>query len=378
MFRSLVRALRFLGLLLTIGLAFLATPTFALRPFGTLLPTDLFASYPSLLQLQRWLIEDVTRLSLLLTGWTALAFGLLAAPWPFDAIPRAPAPPTQHKPRRYRGLWRTLGLLFVFLAIAATVSMAVLQETAATPTIIHGLWLASILCLLLAAGLLTAPAPTVSPPAPYPHPTRGWGGLLLLLLLMLGFYSWQLATIPITIDDATANLGLQAAALAQGETTALFAVEPTLAQPDNLRHTFALAPTALLVWLTGDLLFSTRFMGVLMALLCGGATWLLAGELFDRRPHMLPSGILLEDNGQLPAIIATVLVLVNSAILYYSQGPIVLDAVAWGTLGCWALLRGQRTNDRLAMTLSGVLLGVAYLFHGSALAFGLTALFWWL
>jgi hypothetical protein len=78
------------------------------------------------------------------------------------------------------------------------------------------------------------------------------------------------------------------------------------------------------------------------------------------------------------AISATWLVIFNIALFTFSRHPILLEATAWGTLGCWALLRGMRMADRLAIGLSGVLMGLSYLFHGGALVFVLTALLWWL
>ncbi len=371
-----MRAIRFVMLLIVLAVALLATPTFDLRPFATLLPTDFMADSTRLLQFRQWVMNDLARASLLLTSCAALTFGLLTAPWPFDEAAAATiAAPQAADNRRGRRRWWGGALLFL-MAVAASGSLLFWPSPLPVP-IVHLLWVTSSLFLLGAAALWTV-HPTAIRADHRPWPRVGWRTLVLILFLSLLFYSWKLTTLPAVVDDAVAQMGLRSLALARGEQTSFFAVEPTLSAPDNQLFTVALAPTALLIWITGDLLLSTRLLGLVAALLCAGATWLVALELFARRPTPPNAPLPLEDDGRSLALIATLLVLCNVAVLAFSRRPILLEATAWGTLGCWALLRGMRTADRLAIGLSGVLVGLSYLFHGGALVFILTALLWWL
>ncbi len=392
-----VRLIRFILLLVVFAVALIATPTFALHPFASLLPTDFMPDSTLVQQFRQWVTDDLAYFSLLLTGCAALTFGLLAAPWPFAApLPtlsntRSLAVGSMHPVKDRRRRW-WLGLLLLVVALAATVGALFWQQQGGETLLVHLSWAAGSLLFLLAASLLTSASvlltaqgrvETVSSQVLSPRYTVGWRALLLLLLLSLLLYSWQVTTVPTIVDDVVATVGLQGLALVRGEESALFSVEPTVSQSDNQLLYGAIAPTALLIWLTGDLLLSTRLIGLLAALLAVGATWLIALELFTRQPT-LPDGMVspdgrvpVEDNGRSAMIVATFLVMVHIAVLYYSRRPILLEALAWGTMGCWALLRGMRTHDRLAIALSGMLLGVSYLFYGSALTFLLTALLWW-
>ncbi len=391
-----VRVIRFILLLAVIVIAFIATPTFALRPFASLLPTDFMADSVPIQQFRQWVTDDLARFSLLLTSCAALTFGLLAAPWPFDATlfmptgTRSQATAVTDRPRRRRLRWWS-GLLLLLVALGGTIGLLFWQQRNGETVLLHLSWVGSSLFFLMAASLLTPqsvlPAQSrVDSVTGAPSTLRytvGWRALLLLLFLFLLLIGWKVTTAPAVVDDAVAAIGLQGLAMTEGEQPALFSVAPLLSQSDNLVFQVAIVPTALLIWVTGDLLLSTRLIGLLAALLAVGATWLIALELFTRRPTP-PGGSTLiaeftpiEDNDRSAMIVATFLVMIHIALLYYSRQPILLEAMAWGTMGCWALLRGLRTHDRLALALSGLLLGISYLFHGGALTFLLTALLWW-
>lgn len=394
----LVRAIRFILLLVVFAVALIATPTFALRPFASLLPTDFMPDSALVQQFRQWVADDLAHFSLLLTSCAALTFGLLAVPWPFTAVLPTPSATRSQVagsvlPTGRRRLRWWSGLLLLLAALVATASALFWQQQHSEPLLVHLGWVAGALLFLLAASLLTPSSilltrqgrvESISSPPLSLRYTVGWRSLLLLLLLALLLYSWKTAAMPVVVDDLVATVGLQGLALVRGEEPALFSVEPTLSQSDNQLFQVAIVPTALLIWLTGDLLLSTRLIGLLAALLTIGATWLIALELFTHRQPM-PNGTIspnepmpVQENGRSVMLVATCLVMAHIAVLYYSRRPVLLEALAWGTMGCWALLRGMRTHDRLAVALSGALLGVSYLFHGSALTFLLTALLWWL
>jgi len=385
-YRLPVRVIRFLLLLVVLAVVFIATPTFGLQPFASLLPADFFADSLLLQQFRLWVMTDVARYSLLLTSCAALTFGLLAVPWPFDA-PRT-YPSSAHSQttaplakRAYRRWW---GLLLLLGAIAGTITLLFWPQLRVENWINHLLWVGAILLLLCASALLTplSARRTVQKTAGDQRSALryriGWRPLGLLLLLVLLLYGWKLTSLPPVVDEQVASVGLQGLAMARGEQATLFTIEPTISLPDNQQFHLSLVPTALLIWLTGDLLLSTRIVGLLAVFLLVGATWLVALELFTRRPSEPNAFRPIEDNGRTMMLVATVLVITHIAVLYYSRHPMLLGAVGWGTMGCWALLRGMRTADRLAIALSGVLLGLSALSHGSAITFLLTALLWWI
>ncbi|HRW06384.1 MAG TPA: hypothetical protein P5121_14870, partial [Caldilineaceae bacterium] len=391
-----MRAIRFLALLIVLAVAFIATPTFELRPFASQIPTDFMADSALVAHFRQWVTDDIARSSLILTSWAALTFGLLAVPWPFPgtAVASATVQRTQAVQaaggRRQLRWWGGLGL--VVLATIASVGTVLSLLRIGEGPLAQLLWVGSMLLLLLGGALLAATRPAMSekrsgaatafaavnPVSEPPRPTDSWRTLLVILILSLILYGWKLTTLPPQVDDATAHLGLHALAMTTGAETELLTVVPAISHPEEKLFGVAAASTALFYEITGDLLLSTRLVGLLAAMACALATWLLAVELFARRATFAAGPVPLEDQGQLPTLIATWLVLFNMAVIYFSRQPILLEATAWGILGCWALLRSFRTHDRLTLCLSGLLVGFGYLLHGSALVFGITALLWWL
>lgn len=396
----LVRAIRFVALLCVIAIVFLATPTVELRPFATLLPDDLIGDSPFLQRFQQWVAEDLAQISLLLTSCAAVTFGLLAIPWPYTAPSRlsadilskrtarsqAPAHFTLHQTTagQQRGVRHWFGGFVIFLALGSTaLSLFRLQQIGDEDSLVHLFWILGILFLLTATGILTDSALVNRTHGMAAQPTKrsfsSWPTLLVVLFFALLLYGWQLTTVPATIDDDLAGIGLQALAMAEKRIPVrLFAPLPTLSQPNTHLFTLAITPTALLTWITGDLLLSTRLMGLFAALFCAVGTWLVGVELFmrpaDAPTHRAP----IEDDGQSLGILAAMLLVTNMGIIYFSRYPLLLEATAWGIFGCWTLLRGMRMYDRLVLTLSGILLGISLLFHASALAFLLIGLLWWI
>lgn len=407
--RNSVRALRFFALLLAVLIAFIATPTFEWKPLATHLPADLFEDWALFTLFHQWVMQDLARFALLLTGGAGLTFGLLTTPWPLQRLPVAALPNAIQPPprRRVQGGRRWAGVCLIVVALigngaAGTLYFMNSRETA----LLHGLWVSSLLLFLVAAGLLTnlrrppaqqqqtiqadgssvTGASTVT--AAHPHRVSrisspvGWPRLLALLFFAFLLYGWSLTTLPGSIDEATARVGLHVLTLKGSEAVTLFAPIPALSVPAQPLFGFALTPTALFTRFSSDLLFGTRVAGLMAALLCTLGIWLVGTEIFarpvdpdsDRNEIFAP----IEDNGQSLTAVATLLLMANMGVLYYSRLPIVLTATAWGIVGSWALLRGIRLTDRLALALSGMLIGLGLLFHNSALAFGIMALLWWL
>jgi len=398
-----VRAIRFVLLLIVLAVAFIATPTFELRPLASHLPPDFLSDSALLAAFRQWVAGDVARMSLVLTSWAALTFGLLAVPWPFytgslhkgsffshsqasQAQTQAQTQQSQEPTRRSISVRWWFGMVLILAAVIAVAGMFVILLRVGDLPSAHLLWVVGILLLLLGASLFPRPlSPTAmttgdTGPMPFlsqPRATSGWPLVLFVVLLGAMLYSWKLTVTPASVDDTTAQLGLQALAMANGETPLLFHVQDALSHADERIFGVAAVSTTFFYWITGDLLLSTRLIGLAAALFCAIATWLVGIELFARRATPANVSIPIEDNGQSPALIALWLVLFNMAVLYFSRRPILLEAMAWGTMGCWALLRAFRTRDRLALSLSGVLVGFSYLLHGGSITFGITTLLWW-
>lgn len=394
-----MRAIRFVTLLIVLAVAFVATPTFELRPFASQLPPDLLTDSELLASFRQWVADDLARMSLILTSWAALTFGLLAVPWPYPTgtsfsythYTQSNAS-TTGSTRHHRSARWWFGLSIILLAIIAIIGMLGMLIRVGEAPFAHLLWVVGLLLLLLGAGLLARPLPpptptsagtTSSPTLSQPRITAAWPLILFTLLLGLILYSWKLTESPANVDEQTAQLGLRALALTTDETPKLFHAQTAVSGIDEAVFDeasvfgVALVSTTLLYWVTQDLLLSTRLIGLLAALSCAVATWFVGIEIFARRTKPVDASVPIEDNGQSPALMAVWLVLFNLAILYFSRRPIVLEATAWGTMGCWALLRGFRTHDRLVLGLSGVLVGFSYLLHGGAIIFVCTTLLWW-
>jgi len=409
-----VRLLRFLALILVVAIAysaqFILHPP-PLSPPDLLLPPQFYALLPDLSHLRALLTGDIRDVAFFLTALAAVTFGLLTAPWSLTepALSTTPALVGTGRSRRRQWFAWILVIFALLLTIAAgllfSVRIATYPDTTAAtyvgalvtwlpslpaflvqaPWLAELLWAVSLLCffvgcacfprrLLQNAGEQPSLSATESATEEKP-PTASWPLLFLLLLFAGLLYGWRLTQIPLWVDQSVAQVGLLASDWLRKGQPHFLLMGPEL-EPGLHISWLATAVPALFFWVTDDLLLSVRLTGLGAALLTMVATWLLGTELFRRIPRRLGAGPG-EDQGQWPALLATFLVMLTVATLLFSRFPVLLEMVAWGNLGCWALLRGLRTGDRLAVGLSGVLIGLSAILYTPGLVFGLTAFFWW-
>lgn len=344
-----------------------------------LFPTWLLDAYPPLYQFTRWLPADLFELALWIVTLAAIVFGLLIPPW------RTPVYPHDHFPLLTTGLTRSIkeqvGFLCILLALAsAFVNLAYLWRTGSDSRQVQLAWAGALLIYLvsnLPAKINIARQAPWLRSEPYladnpNRPIRRWLTLGLICGITVVLWAWPVRGMAVAVDEPLAQIGLRAAKIAQGLETRLFEGEQNGVPP------LALVPAAIAMRLSGDPLLGMRVTGLFNSLILICATWLLGRELF-RRPLLLGDyGEIIEDDGQWLALMAAALVAANMAVLTFSRLPIYVEPLGWGVLSGWALLRGQRTGDRLAYALSGVLSGLVLLLYPSGLVFPLTILLWWM
>jgi hypothetical protein len=345
---------------------------------------------------------DLRDLAILLLAIAAVTFGLVAAPWPLTIAPLAAVPTTFALPaarRRQRLAWFLVSMAILLVALATFfvriapapaapagqgISFVVPADLLALAERIlwlpELLWAGGLLSFFVGCGLFpwrfaqdVAEAPDGRTAKATPV---GWWRLLLLLLAAALLYSWQLLEIPGTVHPSVAQVALWANDWGAKGDVYLFARTPLMLESALYLTSLGGAVTALFLRVTADLLLSVRLAGILFALVTIAATWLLGAELYHRTPSPSPTDPTL-DQGRWPALLAAILVMTTTATILFSRSPVLLEMVGWGMLGCWALLRGLRTGDRLAVGLSSVLLALSALLYSPGIAFVLTALCWW-
>lgn len=414
-----MRFLRFVALMLVVAIAYSAQAILypsALTPSVSAFLTQLSNTLADFAPVRVFFVGTTRALVFFWMTIAAISFGVLAAPWPLTDAPSAATVATLWTPRarrRQRLGWAmiSVGVLCSIAGLIAawvqliehstwtgmsvdmlpwlTLPAALVAQASPllhqAPWLTLALWAVSLLCFFLGCGLFPArvrPTDSEQTARPVAHPTKsattGWSLFLLLLAFAAVQVGWRLTDIPSFVDPAVAQVGLSASNwLRTGDVARFFGasveLEPGLASFSQL----SIALPALFLYLTHDLLLSTRLAGLWATLVVLTATWLLGTELFRRVPHRIASD-LSEDRGQAPALVATMVVMFTAATLLFSRLPVLLEMVGWGSLGCWALVRGWRTHDRLAMGLSGVLIGLSALIYTPGLAFVLIALGWWL
>lgn len=408
-----MRFLRFVALLLVVLLAYSAQLILhppALTTSTSVMPPPLSGLLPDWGRLRALFAGDLRDVAFFMMALAAVTFGLLATPWPLTEPPLAAVPanfvlPAMRRRHRLSWLWVVVAillamgasLLFVtqFLTDPNRAPDVLLASLYPLPTVLPSLttlvarapwltvavWSVSLLLFLVGCGLFpwrfqqeeAAPAPDVKA---RPSILRRWPVLLLILVAAGLFYGWQLTTVPPMVAEGVAQTGLWAKEWLVKGNFSFFFTAPVDLESGFQVSGLATATSALFYWLTHDLLLSVRLAGLWGALLTIGATWLLGTELFRRTTHDLAeTGA---DHGQDAALLAAILVMVMMTTIRFSRLPILLEMTGWGCLGCWALLRGLRTGDRLALGLSGVLLGLSAILYTPGLVFTVTALGWWL
>ena len=328
------------------------------------LPGWLLDLLPSLRSLAFWSEANLQGLALMLVAGGALVFGLVAQPWE----------PSQILPQRtvYPRTART-GAILVGGAVLLSVVFALFTwQNETEPLWLLLGWTASIVLMLVGAGLATAQRSmldeTLTPPL-LGRPESSWP-LLLLVLIGAGLLTgWHLVDVPVQVTDAAIVHGLQAKALAIGAESRVFAPGA-----DNL-PLFAFYPSALAIRLSGDSLLGSRIAGVLAGLLTVLGVWLLGCELF-RRPPVRVDGFLWRDDGRSAALCAAVVTAIGYTFVHFSRQPVLLEPVGWGTLALWTLHRGLRTRSLLVLALSGLLLGVTSLLYLTGWIFVMVAFCW--
>ncbi|MBX3010711.1 MAG: hypothetical protein KF832_04355 [Caldilineaceae bacterium] len=400
-----MRFLRFVALFVVVVAAYSAQ--LVLHPLSTAATYELFppqfqSLLPNLAQIRAFLWADLQDTALYLLAVATITYGLIAAPWPLTASPlvgRTTALLLSKLRRRQRVGWllATIALLLV-IAVAlwpilqlttwqttvaallpAWVKLPTLTELPALNTWLSAqLWVISLVLFFLGCSAFPQfrPAEGTTSVVSARLPTNSWPWLLLFLLGAGWLYSWQLTTTPLRVEPPVAQVGLFVHNwLRIGATPSLFSTSLTL-EPGLAVAGLGTTATAFFYALTDDLLLSTRLAGLWGAALTIIATWLLATELFARLVSSSTGRA--EDQGQWPTLIAVILLIFMLPLLLFSRLPVLLEMVAWGCLGSWALLRGLRTGDYLAMGLSGVALGLSALMYTPGLVFVVTLLFWWL
>jgi len=369
-----LRLLRFIGLVVAIGAVYFAQYIFDHYSLSEFFPTWLLDTYPPLIRFTRWLPADLFTLALWVAALAMILFGLLTPTWRV-------AKHTLDQPRLYLpvdpptpSLNRNIGLYCVLLAIiTAVVTGLILWRTGTESRFVQIAWLSALLVFLLGnIPLNLHPALRLRQPGTQGTPSRSQHYLGIIIGGAALFFAWPLAELPVQIDDALVQIGLQAQAIATGAETRLFSVA------QGQISLLALTPTALAIWLSGDPLLGTHLAGIFAGLLTVVATWLLGSEVFRRAPVWGYFGECMEDDGQWLARMAALIVAATYGVLQFSRLPVYLEPVGWGCLALWALLRGLRTNDRLALALSGVLTGLVLYLYSSGFIFLLLIPCWWI
>ncbi|MEM7132744.1 MAG: hypothetical protein AAF702_40955 [Chloroflexota bacterium] len=403
----IVRLIRFVLVLLALGSVYIAQSIFDQRSVEPLQQISLgnygiVGDYlPILGQLEVLSPDELISFGLMLAALGSTAFGLLAARL-YPNVPRLPdvvsGVQAPHYSRWFLVLW--ISQLITLMAVGMTffVSVQISVFDTDTPEL-QAIWLSSFLFFfcsiflidlstrritgtenlnrnrglgyspLQGNSLATHSSTIHSIPV---RPESGWRSLLLLLILAGILFAWQLVEMPVRIDAVVANIGLQSFAILQGESTQLF--HPGVTGLPMLAY----IPSALSIWLVEDPLLGLRLVGVVTGLLTIFATWLLGCELFRRVPQFGPYGTLLEDDGRWIGFLAAGVVGFGHIVAHFSRLPVFLGPTAWGTLGLWALLRGLRNRDVVALGVSGVLIGLASVLYASGFFYLIITPIWWI
>ncbi len=306
-----------------------------------------------------WPADSIQDLAWAAAGVGALLFGALALPWP-----RVQAEPFAPPSRSRTWAWALVGLA---LLLAAASAAGIFRDGAESQAL-HVGWVVAVALFLLGAAFLGRPR-ALGDPREWARPEAGWPVLVMMLAVSRWLFAWRLDQLPLRVDGDPASHGLQALALVTGAETGIFA--PGWAHIPLLAY----YPAAWGMRLVEDWLVGNRLAGVYAGLLGLVATWLLACELFRRRPTWNHAGVQ-ESDGRVAALVATALTGLGYTYIHFSRLPQYMEPVAWGTLALWALYRGLRTRDPLALALSGLLNGLVLSLYYSGRVYPVIGLAW--
>lgn len=347
-------------------------------------------TFPGMYRFTRWLPEDLLTLAVVIATFGSIGFGLLSTQWIGEyLIPEVRQRKRQHH-TRYRSYWLGTAAVVVAASMAGFVSVQ-MGSGAPEQRLLHIFWLTSLVLYVGGAILLErtfrtpsgqSAEPSSSARALVAHPEGGWPYLVLILLLAGVLMSWQLTELPARVDPIVAQNGLQSLALAQGAETRLFHPGatglPLLAYIPTAAALRLLNDVLVSDVLLNDVLVSARLVGVAAGLLTVAATWLLGCELFRRTQRVASHRVVLEDDGRWIALLAALVVATSHIAIHFSHVSIYLLPAALGTLGLWAMMRGARTESRLFLACSGMLIGLASLGHPSGLLYLVVTPIWWI
>ena len=146
-------------------------------------------------------------------------------------------------------------------------------------------------------------------------------------------------------------------------------VKSGLAAQSSLSPTaVAVAVPALVGRVLGDGLAGARVAGLYAGILLVAAVWLLGAEIFRRTPTRGAYGSTIEDDGRLAKMLATAIAAFGLPVLFYARAPVILEGLAWGSLGLWALLYGLRTGILPVIGASALLMGASAYYGPNGLA----------
>ncbi len=367
-----MRLVRLAALTVVLATVYFAQYLYDTTSLTGFFPSWLLAQSPILNNVLRLLSGDLVELATWLTLLSLLSFGLLA-PWWQGEHGRAYRRLRRGRSRLRAWWWVAQSLLL--LALVGGAGILWLEMQGNLPLWAVGLWVGTI-ALYVIGGVV---ASRVRAPVVYGdsyletvRPWDGWPYWVVLLVIFAALYSYRLFELPVRIDPLSAHVALAAQAWVRDLEL------PRLASAPSELPLPTLGFVALTRFILRDNLLAVRVAGVSAALLLISAVWLVGSELFRRLPVFGLYGEVLEDDGRWVALLAMMVVGVSLPIFHWSRSPLVLEGLAIGTLGLWALLRGLRRDRPGLLGLSALLLGWA-IFYGPVglLSTVVALLLWW-
>ncbi|MFN8443049.1 MAG: hypothetical protein U0175_19895 [Caldilineaceae bacterium] len=354
-----MRLLRFVGLLAIIAVIYFAQYIFDHGTLTEFFPDWFLVRFTFASRVMRWQPDD---LNILAWGGAAVAsifFGLIAPAWPSTQGLSYVAPVV----RRGRTPTALFAIVAMCLALLLTTFVFAGVSLPIEPFGTQAVWLLSSLFALFTGLLLNRPRSLQVRNITSSNPERSWL-LVIFVLIGAGFlFSFNLLELPPSIAREIANYGLQAQATFHDK-----AIPDLLVTGIAGRPLLTTLLTAIVIRITGDVLWGMRVAGVVAGVLTVFATWLAGCELFRRAARRGRQDEVVEDDGRFPALIAAAIVAGSVVAIHFSRLPVLLEPIFWGTLGVWALLRGMRRADSFGLALSGLLAGYATLLVPSGMA----------